>query len=42
MKPSQWLDVIDIVMRILVMARQLLSQLWSGQGDGEVTEGDGC
>ena len=40
MKPSQWLDLIDIAMRILAIARQLLAELWSGQGNGEVT-GDG-
>ncbi len=40
MKPSHWLDLIDIAMRILGIARQLLSELWGGQGNGEVT-GDG-
>jgi hypothetical protein len=34
MKPSQWLDVIDIGIRLLAIARQLLSELWSGQGNG--------
>jgi hypothetical protein len=34
MKPSHWLDVIDIAIRLLAIARQLLSELWSGQGDG--------
>jgi len=41
MKPSQWLDVIDIGIRLLAIARQLLSELWSGQGNGNDGDRDG-
>jgi hypothetical protein len=40
MKPSHWLDLVDVAIRILSIIRHLLTQLWGGQGDGEVT-GDG-
>ena len=42
MKPSHWLDLIDIGMRVLAIVRQLLSELWGGQGDGEVADRPGC
>jgi len=35
MKPSHWLDLVDIAIRVLSIVRHLLTELWSGQGSGD-------
>jgi hypothetical protein len=40
MKPSHWLDLVDITIRVLNIIRHLLTELWGGQGNGGVTAGE--
>ena len=42
MKPSHWLDLIDVAMRVLSIIHQVLSQLWNGKGDGDVPAEGTC
>lgn len=39
MKPSHWLDLIDVFIRVLCIIRQVLSQFWNG-GDGAESDAE--